>query len=69
MQQQDWNAALKAWTHYLEVTDQKDFAYSNLARVNLKLGHKKEAAEALSMIKSEKFASLKQHLQEEIDAK
>jgi tetratricopeptide (TPR) repeat protein len=69
MQQPDWNAALKAWTHYLEITDQKDYAYSNLARVNLKLGHKKEAGENLAMIKGEKFVLFKQHLQQEIDAK
>jgi tetratricopeptide (TPR) repeat protein len=69
MRQPDWNTALKAWTHYLEITDQKDFAYANLARVNLKLGHKKEAGEALGMIQSEKFAPLKQHLQQEIDVK
>lgn len=68
MQQPDWNAALKAWTHYLEISDEKDFAYTNLARVNLKLGHKKEAGGDLERIKGAKFALLKQHLQQEIDA-
>jgi len=64
----DWNTALQAWIHYLQITDQKDFAYSNLARVNLKLGNKQEARENLAKIESEKFAALKKHLLLEINA-
>jgi len=62
VQSPDWNTALIAWNHYLEITDQKDFAYSNLARINLKLGHKKEARDDLAKIESKKFDILKNHL-------
>ncbi len=64
----DWNAALQAWIHYLQITDQKDFAYSNLARVNLKLGNKEEARENLAKIGDEKFAAMKKHMLLEINA-
>jgi len=64
----DWNTALQAWIHYLQITDQKDFAYSNLARVNLKLGNKQEARENLAKIENEKFAPLKKRLLLEINA-
>gem|GEM_PF-1811761 len=62
VQPPDWNGALQAWTHYLEITDQKDFAYSNLARVNIKLGHNKDARDNLARIENAKFAPLKEHL-------
>ncbi|MGB8354183.1 MAG: tetratricopeptide repeat protein [Chthoniobacteraceae bacterium] len=64
----DWNKALEAWSHYLQITDEKDFAYSNLARVNLKLGHKQEARENLAKIGNEKFAALKKHMLLQINA-
>lgn len=65
----DWNAAIAAWKHFLEVSPEKDFAYSNLVRIHLKQGQKKEAQEDLDRIKDVKFDGLKKHFQQIIDTK
>jgi tetratricopeptide (TPR) repeat protein len=64
--QPDWSAALVAWRHVLEVSEDKDFAYVQLARVNLKLGHKKEARELVSKIQGKEFSPVKQRLLKQI---
>jgi tetratricopeptide (TPR) repeat protein len=65
----DWSLALHAWKHYLDITDQKDFAYLNLARVNLKMGHKGEAREDLARIQNPGFTPLKERFMRETEAK
>lgn len=67
IQKPNWGDALDAWNHYLKITAEKDFAYSNLARVHLKLGNKEEAREDLTKIENEKFRILKERLQHQID--
>jgi tetratricopeptide (TPR) repeat protein len=64
----DWKEALNAWGHYLQISDQKDFAYVNLARVNLKMGNKAEAKANLAKIASASFNPLKAHMMQEIEA-
>lgn len=59
----DWEAALAAWTHYREIAPKKDFAWLNLARVQLKLGRKQEAMDCLSSIQGPEFKKLKQRLE------
>lgn len=59
LQSPDWQEAFEAWTHYLEVTSNKNFAYSNLARVSLKLGRKKEARDFLAHIEGPDFEHIK----------
>jgi tetratricopeptide (TPR) repeat protein len=68
LQPPDWATALTAWEHFLEITPQKDFAYSNLARVHMKLGQKTEALACLAQIRGADFDALKARLTERIDA-
>jgi tetratricopeptide (TPR) repeat protein len=63
----DWTTALAAWEHYLEITPHKDFAYSNLARIYMKLGQKADARACLAQITSPDFDRLKRRLNERID--
>jgi tetratricopeptide (TPR) repeat protein len=63
----DWTTALAAWTHYLEITPHKDFAYSNLARVHMKMGQKEEARACLAQIHGAEFDRLKARLNQRID--
>lgn len=65
----DWATALTAWTHYLEITPHKDFAYSNLARVHMEMGQKEEARACLAQIHGVEFDHLKARLNQRIDAK
>ena len=58
----------QAWQHFYEITPGKDFALLNLARVHMKLGHKPEARESLSQIKSPEFDRIKTRLRERIEA-
>jgi tetratricopeptide (TPR) repeat protein len=67
LQPPDWMSALAAWKHFLEITPYKDFAYSNLARVHMKLGQKAEARACLAQIQSPEFQRLKARLNERID--
>jgi tetratricopeptide (TPR) repeat protein len=67
LQPPDWTSALAAWEHFLEITPNKDFAYSNLARVHMKLGQKTEARACVSRIKTPEFERLKARLNERID--
>jgi tetratricopeptide (TPR) repeat protein len=67
LQPPDWTTALGAWQHYLEITPHKDFAYSNLARVHMKLGQKTEARACLDQIHGADFDRLKARLNERID--
>lgn len=68
IQPPEWEAALAAWNHFLEISPQKDFAYVNLARIHLKMGHKAEARACLAQIHSPDFERLKARLTEKIDA-
>ena len=68
MARPDWSAALAAWQHFLEVTPQKDFANTNLARVYMKLGQKTEARSRLNEIHGGDSARLKARLLERIEA-
>jgi len=64
----DWPTALQAWQHFYEITPGKDFALLNLARVHMKLGHKPQARESLSQIKSPEYDRIKTRLRERIEA-
>ncbi len=55
----DWQEALHAWERYLSISTNKNFAFSNLARVSLKLGRKKEAREFLEKIEGRDFDRIK----------
>ena len=64
--QPDWDAALQAWRHVLEISPDKDFAYVQLARVNLKLGRKKEARQLVLKIQGAEFGPSKERLLRQI---
>jgi tetratricopeptide (TPR) repeat protein len=68
VQPPDWAAALTAWKRYLEITPYKDFAYLNLARVQMKLGRKEEARASLAEIHDAGFDQLKTRLNQKMDA-
>lgn len=59
----DWQTALPVWEKYLQVTEHKDFALTNLARVHLRLGQKTEALACLAEIQAPEFRSLKARLE------
>lgn len=59
----DWRRALAAWRQYAEISANKDFAMSNLARVHLALGEKNEALECIAQIQDEKFSVMKKILE------
>ena len=63
----DWEAALTAWNHFLEISPQKDFGYANLARVHMKLGQKTEARACLAQIHAPDFNRLKARLNERME--
>ena len=63
----DWNAGLAAWQRFSEITPQKDFAQTNLARVHLKLGQKDAARACLDKVQSLDFQRLKARLSERIE--
>lgn len=63
----DWIAGLAAWHHFAEITPQKDFAQTNLARVYLKLGQKEAALACLAKVQSADFQRLKARLSERIE--
>ena len=63
----DWSAALTAWQHFAEISPQKDFAQSNLARVHMKLGQKDAARACLEKIQGADFQKLKARLGERIE--
>lgn len=58
----DWSEAEAAWKHVLQLSHQRDFAYLQLARVSLKLGHKKEAQAFLDQITDPRHDALKEKL-------
>jgi len=64
----DWNEALKAWEHFRDVSANKDFAYTNLARVSLKMGRKEQAREYLARISGKQFDRIKERLTRQLDA-
>lgn len=63
----NWIEAEAAWKHVLSLSPQGDFAYLQLARVSLKLGHKEEARQFLDRIHDERHDSLKQKLRDQAD--
>ena len=64
----DWHAALQAWQHFHEISPQKDFAFINLARVQMKLGNKDEARASLAQVQGSEFARIKARLSERIES-
>jgi tetratricopeptide (TPR) repeat protein len=65
--QPDWKEALAAWKRFYEVTQQKEFALANLARVHMKLGEKAEARACLAQVQSPEYQRLKTRLTQRID--
>lgn len=65
MPRPDWPEALKAWEKYLELAENKDFAYLHLARVNLRMGRKAEARACLDRIKSKDYERVRSRLLEQ----
>jgi tetratricopeptide (TPR) repeat protein len=63
----DWEAALLAWHHLLEISPKPDFALANLATVHLRLGHKDTAREFVAKMMSPEFAVRKARLAERIE--
>lgn len=63
----DWEGALTAWNHFMEISPQKDFGYANLARVHMKLGQKAEARACLAQIHAPDFNRLKARLNERME--
>lgn len=63
----DWNAALAAWEQVLRISENKDFARAQLARVNLKLGRRDAARELVSKIQDPQFQAAKRRLMRQID--
>lgn len=63
----NWTEAEAAWKHVLSLSPQGDFAYLQLARVSLKLGHKEEARQFLDQIHDARHDSLKQKLRAQAD--
>ncbi len=61
----DWREALEAWTHFLELKGPPDFCYTNMARVNLKLGRKADALQNLEQVRRADFFRVKEHLMKE----
>ncbi len=62
----DWNGALAAWQHLLEISPRKDFALANLATIHLKLGRKDEARACVEKMQDPAFAGRKARLIERI---
>jgi tetratricopeptide (TPR) repeat protein len=63
----DWQVALAAWQHLLDISPKKDFALLNLARVHMKLGNKPEARESLSRVQGPEFDRVKARLKERLE--
>jgi tetratricopeptide (TPR) repeat protein len=63
----DWQSALAAWEHFKEITNNKDFALVNLARVHMKLGQKEAARMCLSDVQGADFKRLKERLTERLE--
>lgn len=68
MRKPDWTEALNAWKHVLELSPKKDFAYANLARVNLRLGQYDASLECLEKIQSSDYERLKANLRVQVEA-
>ncbi len=64
----DWQTALKVWQHYLKLSQEKDFALLNLARVHMKLGDAENARACLAQVIDPKNDRLKTRLAARIDA-
>ncbi len=62
----DWQTALAAWNHFLELTTEKDFAFVNLARIQLRLGKKRAAMECLEKIQAPEYKNVKHRLEAQI---
>jgi tetratricopeptide (TPR) repeat protein len=69
MPEPDWNAALEAWRHFLEITDDKDFAYTHLARVSIQLGDRKQAKAYLERITGPRYDRVKDKLVKRLEGK
>ena len=64
----DWQAALAAWKSYLNLASEKSFAYTNLARVHMKLGDAKSARDCLKQVTGVEYEKVKNRLLARIDA-
>jgi tetratricopeptide (TPR) repeat protein len=62
----DWNAALAAWQHVLDISREKDFALMNMTRVHMHLGQKTEARDCLAKVHGPAFERMKTRLLERI---
>ena len=67
LEKPDWQEALKAWQHLSDISPEKDFALLNIARVQMKLGHKPEARASLAQVQDPHYARLKARLSERIE--
>ena len=63
----DWDAALAAWRKFAGLTDNKDFALVNLARVHMKRAEKTEARACLEQVRGAGFDRLKKRLLQRMD--
>ncbi len=68
MKKPDWTEAVEAWKRVLELSPTKDFAYANLARVNLRLGQYDASLGWLGKIQSPDYERLKANLRAQVDA-
>lgn len=62
----DWDAALKAWEHVLQLSDDKQLAYSNMVRVQIQLGRLGEARRTLEKLPAQ--SKMRSVLQRQIDS-
>lgn len=63
----DWVTAESAWKHVLELSPQGDFAYLQLARINLKRGDASGAHRCLNKLTDARTDSLKRKLLEQAE--
>jgi tetratricopeptide (TPR) repeat protein len=64
----NWQVAVGAWKHFLNISPQKDFGFANLARVYLKLGENEKARACVREMQGREWQRLRTRLLERIDA-
>jgi tetratricopeptide (TPR) repeat protein len=62
-----WEQALAAWERYLELTTNKQFAYSHIARVQIKLGRLEQARETMMKFEGPGAEKTRQIIQKQLD--
>jgi tetratricopeptide (TPR) repeat protein len=63
----NWEGALVAWQHLLDISPQQDFALANLATVHLRLGDKDSARACVAKMMSPEFAVRKARIADRIE--